>query len=131
MAYIDAENTLMTVTAADLGTAMTGPIVDLGSKGGFLSPLYIDAKLTKKMTSGSIDSFTLQSSASDTFSSPVNEVTITVPASAPQTSKPCTLAQFHAPIKPSNRYIRLKAAATSPVGGELFAAMQNGIKGDM
>ena len=51
MAYIDAENTLMTVSAADLGTAMTGPIVDLGSKGGFLSPLYIDAKLTKKMTS--------------------------------------------------------------------------------
>ena len=131
MAYIDGENTLMTVTAADLGTAMTGPVVDLGSKGGFLSPLYIDAKLTKKMTSGSIDSFTLQSSAAENFSSPVDEVKITVPASAPQTSKPCTLAQFHAPIKPGNRYIRLKAAATSPVGGELFAAMQNGIKVDM
>ena len=129
MAYIDAENTL--INTAELGSAITGPIVDLGSKGGFLSPLYIDAKLTKKLTSGSIDSFTLQSSASDTFSSPVNEVTITVPASAPQTSKPCTLAQFHAPIKPSSRYIRLKAAATSPVGGELFAAMQNGIKVDM
>jgi len=129
MAYIDAENTL--INTAELGSAITGPIVDLGSKGGFLSPLYIDAKLTKKLTSGSIDSFTLQSSASDTFSSPVNEVTITVPASAPQTSKPCTLAQFHAPIKPSNRYIRLKAAATSPVGGELFAAMQNGIKVDL
>ena len=129
MAYIDAENTL--INTADLGSAITGPIVDLGSKGGFLSPLYIDAKLTKKLTSGSIDSLTLQSSATDTFDSPVDEVTITVPASAPQTSKPCTLAQFHAPIKPSNRYIRLKAAATSPVGGELFAAMQNGIKVDM
>lgn len=129
MAYIDAENTL--INTAELGSAITGPIVDLGSKGGFLSPLYIDAKLTKKLTSGSIDSFTLQSAATDTFDSPVNEVTITVPASAQQTTKPCTLAQFHAPIKPSNRYIRLKAAATSPVGGELFAAMQNGIKVDL
>lgn len=129
MAYIDAENTL--INTAELGTAITGPIVDLGSKGGFLSPLYIDAKLTKKLTSGKIDSFTLQSAATDTFADPVDEVTITVPASAPQTTKPCTLAQFHAPIKPGNRYIRLKAAATSPVGGELFAAMQNGIKVDM
>ena len=129
MAYIDAENIL--VNTADLGTAITGAVVDLGSKGPFISPLYIDAKLTKKLTSGSINSFTLQSAAAENFSSPTDEVTITVPASAPQTSKPCTLAQFHAPIKPGNRYIRLKAAATSPVGGELFASMQQGIAVNM
>ena len=131
MAYIDDQNTLMTVSSADLGTAMTGPIVDLGSKGGFLSPLYVDVKLTKKLTNGSINSVTLQSSSLVAFTNPQDEVKVTIGSSVPQTSKPCTLAQFHAPIKPGNRYIRLKAEATSPVGGELFAAMQNGIKVDM
>ena len=129
MAYIDAENIL--VNTAELGSAITGPVVDLGSKGAFMSPLYIDAKLTKKLTSGSINSLTLQSSPAEAFTAVTEEVKITVPSSLSQTSKPCTLAQFHAPIKPGNRYIRVKASASSPVGGELFVAMQNGMKVDM
>lgn len=125
MAYIDAENTLM--NGVTVAAAMTGVAVDLGSKGPFVSPLKIDVKLTQKLTSGSMNSFTLQSASDEDFTSPQDEVTITVPSAAPQTSKPCTLAQFHAPIKPGNRYIRLKGAGTSPVGGKITATMQNGI----
>lgn len=129
MAYIDAQNTLMnTVTVA---AACTGVAVDLGSKGPFLSPLYVDVKLTQKLTSGSMDSFKIQSSADEDFTTPQDEVEVTVPSSVPQTSKPCTLAQFHSPIKPGNRYIRLVGKGTSPVGGKITATMQNGIGVDM
>jgi len=123
MAYIDAENTFM--KSVTLTTATTySDTIDLGSKGPFVSPLKVDVKLTKKLTSGSVNSLTIQSASSGVFA---DEVKISVPASAPQTSKPCTLAQFHAPIKPGNRYIRMKVDATSPVGGEITATMQNGL----
>lgn len=129
MAYIDAENTLM--NSVTVASAATGVAVDLGSKGPFLSPLYVDVKLTQKLTSGSMDSFKIQSSADADFTSPQDEVEVTVPASVPQTSKPCTLAQFHSPIKPGNRYIRLVGKGTNPVGGKITATMQNGIGVDM
>lgn len=129
MAYIDAQNTLM--NAVTVASAATGVAVDLGSKGPFLSPLYVDVKLTQKLTSGSMDSFKIQSSADEDFTSPQDEVEVTVPASVPQTSKPCTLAQFHSPIKPGNRYIRLVGKGTNPVGGKITATMQNGIGVDM
>jgi len=125
MAYIDAENRFFAEKTC--ASSMTSDVIDLGSAGGFLSPLYIDIKLTEKLTSGSMDSFKLQSAAAAAFSSPVDEVEITVPSSAPQTSKPCTLAQFHAPIKPGNRYVRIVGTGTSPVGGKVSASMQNGI----
>ena len=129
MAYIDAENTLM--NSVTVASACTGVAVDLGSKGPFVSPLKIDVKLTQKLTSGSMDSFKLQSAADEDFTTPQDEVEVTVPASVPQTSKPCTLAQFHSPIKPGNRYIRLVGKGTSPVGGKITATMQNGIGVDM
>ena len=129
MAYIDAENTLM--NSVTVASAATGVAVDLGSKGPFLSPLYVDVKLTQKLNSGSMDSFKIQSSADADFTSPQDEVEVTVPASVPQTSKPCTLAQFHSPIKPGNRYIRLVGKGTNPVGGKITATMQNGIGVDM
>ena len=129
MAYIDAENTLM--NSVTVASAATGVAVDLGSKGPFLSPLYVDVKLTQKLNSGSMDSFKIQSSADADFTSPQDEVEVTVPASVPQTSKPCTLAQFHSPIKPGNRYIRLVGNGTTPVGGKITATMQNGIGVDM
>lgn len=129
MAYIDAENTLM--NSVTVASAATGVAVDLGSKGPFLSPLYVDVKLTQKLTSGSMDSFKIQSSADADFTSPQDEVEVTVPASVPQTSKPCTLAQFHSPIKPGNRYIRLVGKGTNPAGGKITATMQNGIGVDM
>ena len=129
MAYIDAENILMKTDS--LSATVNGAIVDLGSKGAFMSPLYIDAKLTKKLSSGSITSFTLNSSPAEAFTAITEEVKVTVPSSLPQTSRPCTLAQFHAPIKPGNRYIRITANGSSPVGGELYVTMQNGMKVDM
>jgi len=129
MAYIDAQNLLMDqVTTA---AAMTGVAVDLGSKGPFVSPLYIDISLNKKLTSGSMNSFKVQSASDEDFTTPKDEVEITVPSSAPQTSKPCKLAQFHAPITPGNRYIRIIGKGTSPLGGKVTAAMQNGIRADL
>lgn len=125
MAYIDAENRFFAEKTC--ATSMTSDVIDLGSAGGFLSPLYIDVKLTEKLTSGSMDSFKLQSASDDVFTTPVDEMEITVPAAAPQTTKPCTLAQFHAPIKPGNRYVRLLGSGTAPVGGKISASMQNGI----
>jgi len=129
MAYIDAENRFFAEKTC--ASSMTSDVIDLGSTGGFLSPLYIDVTLTAKLTSGSMDSFKLQSAAAENFASPVDEVEITVPASAPQTSKPCKLAQFHAPIKPGNRYVRLVGTGTSPVGGKVSASLQNGIRVDL
>lgn len=126
MAYIDAENLFFEdeVVAA----AMTSNVIDLGNPGPFMHPLYIDIRLTTKMTSGSMTTFALQSSADAAFTSPVTEVTITLPAAAVQQAGPCVLAQFFAPIKPSHRYIRLSGVGATPVGGKVTATMQNGIK---
>ena len=85
MAYIDAENTLVAPTTLT-SSVQIGDFVDLGSKGGFVHPLYVDVKLTEKMTSGKVDSVTLQSSANEAFSSPADEVQVTVPSSVPQTA---------------------------------------------
>lgn len=129
MAYIDAENVLMDTDSISATT--NGNIVDLGSKGPFISPLEVDVKLTKKLTNGSISSVALYSSSMVAFNNPQKEIEVTIGPSVPQTSKPCTLAQFQAPIKPSNRYVRLTANASTPVGGAIHASMQQAIKVDM
>ena len=46
MAYIDAENRFFAEKTC--ASSMTSDVIDLGSSGGFLSPLYIDIKLTEK-----------------------------------------------------------------------------------
>ena len=51
MAYIDAENRFFAEKTC--ATSMTSDVIDLGSTGGFLSPLYIDVTLTAKLTGSS------------------------------------------------------------------------------
>lgn len=125
MAYLDNELIFMNDEAA--AASMTSAVLDLGTKGGNVHPLFIDVKLTKAMTSGKMDTITVQSAATEAFSSPVTEMTVTVPASINQTAAPATLAQFFAPIKTSNRYVRITMAGTSPVGGKVSAYMTSGI----
>lgn len=104
----------------DTAASVTTDVVDLGKNGANLSPLYISVKLTQGLTGGSINTIKLQTAEDEEFSSPVDEVTITVPASVIQT-RPCNLAQFHCPISPQNRYVRAVIAGSSPAGGKLWA----------
>ena len=127
MAYIDAENMLLAPTACS--TLVTGDVVDLGNSGGFATPLYVDVKLTEKTSSGKMDKVTLESCPTTGFasSSTVTEAEVVLHGGTQQALHPMTLAQFHAPIKPQNRYVRLKATATAVSGGKIQATMQQGI----
>ena len=125
MAYIDNELLMFNDEAA--AASMTSAAFDLGTNGGFNHPLFFDVKLTEALTSGSVDSIKVQSSVDSVFTTPVDEVEITVPSSIDPTAGPATLAQFFAPIKLSNRYVRLVITCTTPVGGKVSAYMTNGI----
>jgi len=125
MAYIDAEN--MLIAPADCGTSIVGAIVDLGNTGGFQSPLFVDVKLTEKTSSGKMDKVVLESAPTSAFTSATTEAEVVLHGGTQQTQHPMTLAQFHAPIKPSNRYIRLTATASAVSGGKIQATMQQGI----
>lgn len=127
--YIDAQNLFF--EDKPVAASLTSDVVDLGTGGAFMHPLYIDVKLTAPMTSGSMDSFKVQSAADEAFTTPVDEVEIFVATSIDQTAKAQTLAQFFCPIKVGNRYIRLVGTGTTPVGGKVTASMVNGIKVDM
>ena len=125
MAYVDNELFMFNDEAAS--ATMTSPAFDLGAGGNWVHPLFIDVKLTKAMTSGKMTTVKVQSSADDAFSSDVDEIALTIPASIDQEAGPATLAQFYAPIKTGNRYIRLVISGTSPAGGKLSAYMANGV----
>jgi len=127
--YIDAQNLFFEDT--EVAASLTSDVIDLGSAGAFMHPLYIDVKLTTPMTSGTMDSFKVQSSADEAFTTPVDEVEIFVATSIDQSAKAQTLAQFFCPIKVGNRYIRLVGAGTTPVGGKVTASMVNGIRVEM
>ena len=127
--YIDAQNLFF--EDKPVAASLTSDVVDLGTGGAFMHPLYIDVKLTAPMTSGSMDSFKVQSAATEAFTNPVDEVEIFVATSIDQTAKALTLAQFFCPIKVGNRYIRLVGTGTTPVGGKVTASMVNGIKVEM
>lgn len=104
----------------DTAASVTSDVVDLGKNGANLSPLYVSVKLTQGLTSGSISAIKLQTAEDEAFSTPVDEITITVPSSVIQT-RPCNLAQFHCPITPQNRYARAVITGSTPVGGKLWA----------
>ena len=127
MAYIDAEN--MLIAPADCGTSIVGAVVDLGNTGGFQTPLFVDVKLTEKTTSGKMDKVKLESAptSASVSSSTVTEAEVTLQGGTQQTQRLMTLAQFHAPIHPKNRYVRLTATAASVTGGKIQATMQQGI----
>ena len=117
-ALIDYE--LIMCKDKDTAASVNTDVVDLGKNGANLSPLYVSVKLTQGLTSGSINTIKLQTAEDEVFTSPVDEVTITVPASIIQT-RPCNLAQFHCPISPQNRYARAVITGSAPVGGKLWA----------
>ena len=121
MARIDAQ-LLLSENQAVTGTDANSNVIDLGSTGGFMHPLYFDVKLTTPMTSGKITKVKVQSAATEGFDSPADEVEVSVPDSLIQT-RACTVAQFFSPIKYGNRYIRLVYTASEAVGGKVFAYM--------
>lgn len=125
MAYIDNE----LIFCNDVATAasVTSEVLDIGLGGGaFVHPLFIDVKLTAPVTSGKVETITVQSSATAAFAAPVTEMSVTVGASVNQTKKAATLAQFYAPIRAGNRYVRLVIAGNAPTGGKLTAYMSSG-----
>ena len=121
------DNELIFFDHTAVAAKMDSKVLDLGTKGGWVHPLCVDVKLSNPMTSGTMDTVTLQSSATEAFTSPVDEVTITVPKSIDQKAHAATLAQFFAPIKTGNRYVRLEVKGTAPAGGKLYACLVNGI----
>lgn len=127
MAYIDAENIL--IDNKTCSASVVGDVVDLGNRGGFTQPLYVDVKLTEKTSSGKMDKVTLESAPTSGFTSGTvsTEAEVILHGGTAQAQHPMTLAQFHAPIKAENRYIRLTATAASVSGGKIMATMQQGI----
>lgn len=128
MAYIDAENRL--ISPSTCSSSVVGDVVDLGNRGGFVQPLYVDVKLTEHTSAGKMDKVTLASSPVSTMSGAVTEIEVTCQGGTAQAQYPQTLAQFFASIKPQNRYIQLTATASSVIGGKIEANMQQGIKVD-
>ena len=126
MARIDAQ-LLLSENQAVTGTSANSNVIDLGSTGGFMHPLYFDVKLTTPMNSGKITNVKVQSSAVEDFASPADEVEVSVPDSLDQT-RSCTVAQFFSPIKYGNRYIRLVYTAEDAAGGKVFAYMTDGVQ---
>lgn len=127
--YVDAQNLFF--EDVDVATSNTSDVIDLGTNGAWVHPLYIDVKLTTPMTgTGKVTAITVQSAANKDFTTPADEITITPPAAVDQTKKAATIAQFYAPIRTGNRYVRLKTTASGS-GGKLYASMVNGIKVDM
>lgn len=127
MARIDAQ-LLLSENQPVTSTSTNSNVIDLGSTGGFMHPLYFDVKLTTPMTtSGKITKVKVQSSETKKFESPADEVEVSVPASLIQT-RACTVAQFFSPIKYGNRYIRLVYTASGSVDGKVFAYMTDGIQ---
>nr|DAN39331.1 MAG TPA: hypothetical protein [Caudoviricetes sp.] len=124
MAYID--NELIFCNDVATATSVTSGVLDIGLGGAFVHPLFIDVKLTAPVTSGKVETITVQSSATEAFAAPVTEMSVTVPVSVNQTKKAATLAQFYAPIRAGNRYVRLVIAGTNPTGGKLTAYMSTG-----
>lgn len=129
MARIDAQLLLSENQAVTDGSANSNVsnVIDLGSTGGFMHPLYFDVKLTTPMTSGKITKVKVQSSATKTFNDSADEVEVNVPESLDQ-ERVCTVAQFFSPIKYGNRYIRLVYTASEPKDGKVFAYMTDGIQ---
>ena len=126
MARIDAQ-LLLSENQAVTGAIVNSNVIDLGSTGGFMHPLYFDVKLTTPTTAGKITKVKVQSSATKEFSSPADEVEVSVPDSLVQT-RACTVAQFFSPIKYGNRYIRLVYTAKDATDGKVFAYMTDGVQ---
>ena len=120
MANMDAELLFCENKAA--AASVTTDVIELGYVGNAVTPLLVNVLLTEKLTSGSMDTVKLQSASDSAFSADVvDEITVSAPASVDQTAGPVHLAQFYAPIKFGNKFVRLVMTGTSPAGGKLTA----------
>lgn len=127
MAVIDAALVFMNNTAA--GASVTSDVCDLGKNGSLVHQIYVSVKLTEGVTAGAVESVKVQTSTDDTFTSPVDEMTVNIKPDKTKQKKPCTLAQFYCPLEPSARYVRLvvtgsstsTTAAENIAGGKLWA----------
>lgn len=127
MANIDAALLLMQNTAA--GTSVNSDVCDLGANGNLVHQIYVSVKLTEGVTAGAVESVKVQTATDESFTSPVDEMTVYVKADKNKQKKPCTLAQFYCPLEPSARYVRLVVSGSSTstptaeniAGGKLWA----------
>ena len=120
MANMDAE--LLFCENKPAAASVTTDVIELGYVGNAVTPLLVNVLLTEKLTSGSMDTVKLQSASNSAFSADVvDEITVSAPASVDQTAGPVHLAQFYAPIKFGNKFVRLVMTGTSPAGGKLTA----------
>lgn len=118
MAVIDSELILIENQATT--ASLESSIIDLGVGGATSNPLYLDVKLSQKLTSGSVDSIKVQSADTEEFGSPQDEYTININNATEQTVKACQLVQAFLPVKPK-RYLRITVTGTSPEGGKIWA----------
>lgn len=120
---LDAE--LFFDNASTYAAGNSSKVIDLGANGAVYNPIDIEVKLTTPATSGGVTSVKVQSSATEDFTSTTDECTYFVGSSIVQTV-PCIVAQFKAPIKMGNRYVRLVYAGTA-AGAKVTAYMTNGV----
>lgn len=128
MAVIDAK--LIFMQDKDTGANVISDVLDLGPNGSNLNPLYIDVKLTKGVTAGSVASVQVQSSTDEEFTAPIEEQTTFIKADADKQKRPCQLVQTFCPITPGARYVRLVVTGdtTAPAGGKLWAYISTDIQ---
>lgn len=119
MAVLDKE--LIFFEAEAVSADMTSKVVNVGPNGGMTKPLFVDVKLSEKLTSGSIDSVKVQSAADEAFTAPVDEMEIMVQHKDQQTKRPMQLVQAYLPLKPAYKYLRLVITGTTPAGGSIWA----------
>lgn len=126
--YVD--NELFLCNGTTVAASVTTSAIDIGNTGGFNHPLFFNVGLSEGISVGAVTAIVVQTATDAVFTTPVDEMEI-VPSASGQTAA-CTLAQFFAPLKTKNKYLRLKITAAAGVGetltgGKLMAVMTNGI----
>ncbi|MBR4908808.1 MAG: hypothetical protein IKZ43_07345 [Acidaminococcaceae bacterium] len=128
MANIDAE--LLFCENTTVAASVTSNVIELGHVGNAVTPLLVNVVLTEAMSVGKVDTIKLQSAPAATFAANVvDEITVSTPASVSQAA-PAQLAQFYAPIKYGNKYVRLVMAASAPQGSTLSGGKLTAWLGD-
>lgn len=130
MANIDAE--LMFCENKAVAASVTSNVIELGHVGNAVTPLLVNVVLTEAMTVGTVDTVKLQSASGSSFGQNddvVDEITVSTPASVSQ-GAPAQLAQFYAPIKYGNKFVRLVMAASAPQGSTLAGGKLTAWLGD-
>lgn len=124
---IDAK--LILCENVDTAATVISKALDIG-RNKSLRPLYVDVKLTKGVTAGRVKSVELQSSADESFSTPITEMVVTIGKTAEQQKHTCQLAQFFASIQPQGRYVRVEITGDTTIStdGKIWAYLSPGIQ---